>query len=149
MPVCNEGVAADHTRPKNTLSAKPTPYTTPVHYHLLSAGGNESSIKRRYQCVTSSEFSLFPPLSLSLSLSLSLASCPFFFPYTSVSLARTIFFPFYTSLSLSLSSFLHSFSPFLSLSLSLSLSFFSFFFLFFRIPLLVFVTCPLPFFGRR
>ena len=27
--VCNEGVAADHTRPKNTLSAKPTPYDTP------------------------------------------------------------------------------------------------------------------------
>lgn len=66
--VCNEGVAADHTRPKNTLSAKPTPYNTPVHHRLLPAGGNESSIKRRYQCVTSSEFSLFLSLSYPVSL---------------------------------------------------------------------------------
>ncbi|KYM99536.1 hypothetical protein ALC62_09718 [Cyphomyrmex costatus] len=41
---CNEGVAADHTRPKNTLSTKPTPFCT-----LLPSpppGGNESFIAR-------------------------------------------------------------------------------------------------------
>lgn len=100
--VCNEGVAADHTRPKNTLSTKPTPFCTVLPQP--PPGGNESSIKRRYQCVTSGEFSL--------SLSLSFAIVQFLF-----SLYLILFFVLFLSLSPSL-------SPRRSLELLLLVTFF-------------------------
>lgn len=94
MLVCNEGVAADHTRPKNTLSTKPTPFCTILP--PLPPGGNESSIKRRYQCVTSGEFSrslsvlraVSPSLRISFSLLLSLSLCLSSFLPSPSSLAR-------------------------------------------------------------
>lgn len=58
------------------------PFYTPVH-HLLPPVGNESSIKRLYQCVTSSVFSLplaFYPTFL-LSLSFTLIHSPPLFAY--------------------------------------------------------------------
>jgi len=95
--VCNEGVAADHTRPKNTLSTKPTPFCTLPP--PSPPDGNESSIKRRYQCVTSGEFSLSPfvpryravPLLLQPSNSLTLAlSFPLAFSLIASSSSRPL-----------------------------------------------------------
>jgi len=120
-------VAADHTRPKNTLSTKPTPFCT-----LLPSpppGGNESSIKRRYQCVTSDEFSLFLSLSLFilhyrvifslLSLKFSSSLIPFFVLSFYLILSHSLSFSLFLSFPIPYLYFFLAFSLILSLRCSL------------------------------
>ena len=105
------------------------PITPPCTTGLHPAGGNESSIKRRYQCVTSSEFSLSHSLTHSHSLFLSVCL------FLSVSLVFFIYFhPIRTRRHVCRFCLFHFFfSSFLprSISLFLSRGIFFFYFLFF------------------